>query len=131
TPIIAIIILLLITVALAGTAWTFLQGYLGIYTQKNFDVALDGGAYCTNVATFNTIRVLATNTGTTALEVADFIIHDIDGAPITLVAANFPVLTGTAATIISDNNAGAGYAVGAHAVDIGTAGNVKHFTVYC
>jgi len=34
TPIIAIIILLLITIGLAATAWTYLSGFLGTYTKS-------------------------------------------------------------------------------------------------
>jgi len=36
TPIIAVIILLLITMALAVTAWMFLSGFLGTLTSKSF-----------------------------------------------------------------------------------------------
>ncbi|MFH0956513.1 MAG: archaellin/type IV pilin N-terminal domain-containing protein, partial [Candidatus Aenigmatarchaeota archaeon] len=38
TPIIAIIVLLLITVALAGVAWSYLQGYMGGLTSKSIEV---------------------------------------------------------------------------------------------
>jgi|GEM_PF-1043042 len=43
TPIIAVIILLLITVALAGFAWSFLSGYVGGLAGKNIQVA---DSYC-------------------------------------------------------------------------------------
>ena len=43
TPIIAVIILLLITVALAGFAWSFLSGYIGGLTAKNIQVS---DSYC-------------------------------------------------------------------------------------
>jgi len=43
TPIVATIILLLITVALAGLAWTFLSQYYGGLTNKNIQVT---DSYC-------------------------------------------------------------------------------------
>ena len=42
TPIIAIIVLLLITIALAGAAWTFLNTYVGGSIGKDFSVPLTG-----------------------------------------------------------------------------------------
>ena len=58
TPIIAVIILLLITVALAGMAWAFLSGYLGGLMGKNIQIA---DSYCLG----NTqAKVVITNIGT-------------------------------------------------------------------
>ena len=61
TPIISIIVLLLITVALAGVAWTYLSGFLG--TQMQTLTIPPNGAYCTGTA----IKVVITNTGTEKL----------------------------------------------------------------
>jgi len=61
TPIIAVIILLLITVALAGLAWTFLSGYFSGMTAQNIqivDYSCSGG----------TTRVIIRNAGTQSID---------------------------------------------------------------
>jgi flagellin-like protein len=63
TPIIAVIILLLITVALAGMAWAFLQGYFGSLTTKNIVAA---GGYCSGG---NSANVIIKNIGTDRISV--------------------------------------------------------------
>lgn len=60
TPIIAVIILLLITVALAGMAWTFLSGYFSGMTAQNIqliDYSCSAG----------TSRTIIRNSGTQAI----------------------------------------------------------------
>ncbi|MEM5812607.1 MAG: archaellin/type IV pilin N-terminal domain-containing protein [Candidatus Aenigmatarchaeota archaeon] len=60
TPIIAVIILLLITVALAGMAWVFMSGYFTGMTAKNIqliDYSCAGG----------TARVVFRNAGTSTI----------------------------------------------------------------
>ncbi len=75
TPIIAIIILLLITIALAGAAWSYLQGFLLSQIAKSF-VIPSGGAYCTN----GVIKVYVLNTGhDSVLTENDFILAEVDG----------------------------------------------------
>ena len=62
TPIIAVIILLLITVALAGMAWAFLSGYFTGMTAKNIqliDYSCAGG----------TTRVIFRNAGTQTIDI--------------------------------------------------------------
>jgi len=56
TPIIAIIILLLITIGLAATAWTYLSGFLAGYT-KSLQLV---DSYCMGAATSN---IIMRNTG--------------------------------------------------------------------
>jgi flagellin-like protein len=56
TPIIAIIILLLITIGLAATAWTYLSGFLAGYT-KSLQLV---DSYCMGATTAN---VILRNTG--------------------------------------------------------------------
>ena len=57
TPIISIIVLLLITVALAGVAWTYLSGFLT--TQMATITVPPNGAFCNGTA----LKVIITNTG--------------------------------------------------------------------
>jgi len=65
TPIIAIIILLLITVALAGAAWTYLQAYMGALIGKSIEVT---DAFCINN---NEAVVLIRNSGTQSFVPSD------------------------------------------------------------
>lgn len=72
TPIIAIIVLLLITVALAGTAWTYLSGYLGGLTGKSAEIR---DYFCVNNQ-YPTIIVA--NTGTLALPTSEISVIDTE-----------------------------------------------------
>lgn len=131
TPIISIIILLGITVALAGLAWTVLYNYIGGYTEKNFQVDFQNGVYCVDVGGFNTIRVYGRNTGTSTLIPADFSITEIDAID---VGTGFTgsIQSGKAGFIIDSNNTGVGWLPGSHNIDIATeSGNIKHFVVNC
>ena len=81
TPIIAIIILLLITVSLAGLAWTYLSGILTGRTEGSFVIPTNGIFCDEDPTTGNThIRVLIQNTGISKnLRYDDFIIAEVDG----------------------------------------------------
>ena len=70
TPIIAIIVLLLITVALAGTAYTYLMGYMGGLTGKSVEVK---DSFC---VAGNRPTIALINTGTLPLPVNDISIID-------------------------------------------------------
>jgi len=65
TPIISTIVLLLITVALAGAAWVYIGGFMGTYTEKSFTIPT-GGVYCDAGGKFH-VRIV--NTGTTTIKV--------------------------------------------------------------
>jgi flagellin-like protein len=138
TPVIAIIILLFITIALAGAAWTYLQGFLLGYTGKSVSVPLEGGVYCTNVSGLGTVRAIATNTGTQPLYAADFVIIEIDGNTAAFsVSTQFPLdppappEPGESGIIIDDNNNNQGWGAGAHTVRMGTGTTAVTKTVYC
>jgi len=120
TPIIAIIILLLITLALAGVAWSFFQGYLFAMTAGSFTIP-SGGAYCTG----GRITVTILNTGQANITDEDFIIHRIDGSDASL--QDFEIVPGDAHIAI-DNS---GYSTGYHTIDLGTGSHVEHPKVYC
>lgn len=124
TPIISIIVLLLITVALAGSAWTFLQGFIFPQISKTFLVP-SGGAYCTD----GEIKVYILNTGYQSdLAAADFILHDIDETTVTLTGNVIP--TGESGLILQDSGTG-GWSKGYHVVNLGTNSQVQHINVYC
>ena len=79
TPIIAIIILLLITVSLAGLAWTYLSGILTGRTEGSFVIPTNG-IFCDEDVNGTHIRVLIQNTGLSKnLRASDFIIAEVEG----------------------------------------------------
>ncbi len=126
TPIISIIILLLITIALAGVAYTFLMGQMYTRIGSSFDIPI-GGAFCTNGA----ITIQVVNTGTADISDSDFTIAQIDGTDVTgsLVSGTIP--PEEAATLLSSYNCGTSCSSGYHTIDIGTKSLVKHENVHC
>ncbi|MBN1896530.1 MAG: hypothetical protein JW789_02270 [Candidatus Aenigmarchaeota archaeon] len=72
TPIIAIIVLLLITVALAGAAWTYLSGYMTGLTGKSYDIR---DAFCVQG---DTGVIMLSNTGTLNISVSEISVIDIE-----------------------------------------------------
>jgi flagellin-like protein len=70
TPIIAIIVLLLITVALAGTAWTYLSSYMTGLTGNSYDIR---DSFCVGG---DTGVIMLANTGTRDLPVTEISIID-------------------------------------------------------
>jgi flagellin-like protein len=132
TPIISIIVLLLITVALAGVAWVYLSGYLGSQIEKSFSIA-PNGVVCTDTGGgVNQITVMVTNTGTGPLTAADFLLTQIDGGTVATVAT-FPAALASkeGAVLIQDNAGGVGYTMGTHKVDIATAASTISREVMC
>ena len=65
TPVIATIVLLLITVAIAGSAWTYISGYWTGTTGKQIEVT---DSFCVGT---NQAKILVRNIGTDALNTAD------------------------------------------------------------
>ncbi len=124
TPVIAIIVLLFITIALAGAAWTYLQGFLLGQISKTFSIPTNG-AYCES----GRVKVYIVNTAYQAtLTLDDFILADVDGTPITLT--NLPLEQGKGAKVV-DTNCGTGCTSGYHTVNLGTSSTVVHQRVYC
>ena len=68
TPIIAIIVLLLITVALAGAAWSYLSTYMTGLTAQSIELR---DYFCVGG---NDAIIIIANTGTTAFDTADIAI---------------------------------------------------------
>ena len=79
TPIISIIILLLITVALAGAAWSFIQGIFFPQVSKAFIIS-PGAAFCT--AGIISVFVLNTGYQTDILTPNDWIVAEVGGVQI-------------------------------------------------
>ena len=134
TPIISIIILLLITIALAGVAWTFLQGYLFTTIQGQINIP-PGTAFCTN----GLITVQLTNQGQTTLHVSndptrsDIIGAFVDSTDVRAYLNSTTIQPGNAAIILQDYNCGSpsGCSAGQHKIRITTASSAAEAIVYC
>jgi flagellin-like protein len=131
TPVIAIIVLLFITIALAGAAWTYLQTFMFGQISKTFDIP-PGGAYCEN----GLIKLYVRNTAYEGALVAnDFLLSDIDGNSTQIYGT--PIAQGKAALIInhtchpSDFNRGYCQSGQYYTVNLGTSSSVIHQRVYC
>jgi flagellin-like protein len=96
TPIIAIIVLLLITVALAGVAWSYLQGYMGGLTGKSVEVR---DYFCITNTSGNFPNIVVANIGTEAVTIAEIlVINASTGAAITNPPGSWTLLDGTGLT---------------------------------
>lgn len=96
TPIIAVIVLLLITVSMAGLAYTFLFGVLLGQIEQSFIIS-PGGVFCDSVGSNgNQITIVIRNTGTTAaLAGEDFLVRtvtDKDGVEREIPLADFEII---------------------------------------
>lgn len=130
TPIIATIVLLLITVALAGVAWTYLSGFMA--TQMKTVTIPPNGAYCTAA----TVEVLVANGGIDPLAAADITVKSATRGGTTPIT-----VTGTAPTSIASKGSGvvtfacpptaAPVCTGTWSVSIGTAGSLQTTSVTC
>jgi flagellin-like protein len=101
TPIISIIVLLLITIALAGVAWTYLQGQLLVRTENAMEVPFNG-AWCDSSGT---AFVTISNSGTTDIEVLEFQVAVIGNNP----AVAGQLIPQKEARVFQDNDGGVGY----------------------
>ena len=131
TPIIAIIVLLLITIALAGAAWTYLQGFLFSQISKTFNVP-PNSVYCSGPSGTKTIKVYVQNTGyQSVLSVPDdIIIAEVDGTDVSGDLATINVEPQKSGKIL-DTDCGSGCTVGPHTVRIGTSSTVVVEQVNC
>ncbi len=139
TPIISIIVLLLITVSLAGVAYVYLFGFLGTRIDKTFSVP-PSGIICTDVGGTNEIIVVVTNTGTSTLTDDDFVLVQIDGNPAAVTGAvagppgpiyNVSIDSGDGGVLLRNDNGGAGWPSGTHQVDISTPSSTFSVPVLC
>ncbi len=124
TPIISTIVLLLITVALAGAAWVYIGGFMGTYTEKSFTIPT-GGAYCDAQGSFH-VRVV--NTGTSTITSADWVEKSVTNSTITpldLTVSSVPT-KGTADFTVAGGDSGQSYMI-----NIGTVAGVQHMPVVC
>jgi flagellin-like protein len=136
TPIIAIIVLLLITIALAGAAWTYLQGFLFSQITKTFNVP-PNSIYCSGTGASRSIKVYVQNTGyqsvldSVATTGGDFIIAEVDGTDRKADLVTVSVEPGKSAKVLDSTCGGSGCSTGQHTVRIGTGSTVVVEQVNC
>ena len=132
TPIIAIIVLLLITIALAGAAWTYLQGFLFSQITKTFNVP-PNSIYCSGTTGAKSIKVYVQNTGyQSVLSVpTDIIIAEVDGTDVTTDLVTIDVEPQKSAKVLDTTCGGTSCSLGTHTVRIGTGSTVVVEQVNC
>lgn len=135
TPIISIIILLLITVALAGMAFSFLQGFLLAPITKSFLIP-SGGSYCVKNSTGSSIiKVYVVNTAyqsdLKASADGDFILASVDGNDASAGLTGQTLSVGESKLVLDYDCASSGCSNGYHAIDLGTSSTIQHLSIYC
>jgi len=137
TPIVAIIILLLITIAIAGTAWSFLFGYITPMTATTFTIA-PGGAFCVkNASGADVITVQISNNGQSTLTPGEFTIVEVGGTDIKTAVTLLPdgsIAPGESGILFRDYDCGnstTGCSPGSIVVTVSTASTVIHQPVNC
>ncbi len=125
TPIISIIILLLITVALAGTAWMYLSQFMGTYTEKSFMLITGNNPRCVSGDNGN-ITIYIKNTGTTAITASDWVTATIDGTQINGIPASIP--SGSTGILYNTGTYTSGMQ---YTIVLGTEARITERTVTC
>jgi len=124
TPIIAVIILLLITMALAAAAWAFLSGYMGTLVGKSFIIP-GQAAGCTSGGV---LSVYITNTGNTNIVREDIDMCMLDGADCsTDLVSGVTVEPQHMEKVLENTTA----TTGSHTVQLGIGASTGQIEVYC
>ncbi|MBI4168221.1 MAG: hypothetical protein HY515_04670 [Candidatus Aenigmarchaeota archaeon] len=125
TPVIALVMLMLITVGMVGIAYSWFSGLLSTQTEKGISIP-PGGAYCAG----GKVNVLIQNNGATSnLAQGDIIIAQVDGTDATTQAIN--LAPGAGGLIVKDWTCGGSCSSGSHTVRIGTRTGVVESTAFC
>ncbi len=126
TPIVSTIILLLIAIALAGTAYVYITGITGPLTSKDFFVVI-GSESC--IATTR-VKLMLVNTGSSHqnLENSDIVISTIDGneatpQPFSIAPGGSEEITIKCSTRTCP--------LGSHTLKIGTTAGIKSVYLIC
>ncbi len=130
TPIISIIVLLLITVALAGVAWVYLSGYLTTQISESFNI-VPGSPTCVDNAGTNEISVVVQNTGTSSLSETDFVLAQVDGVDVSGSLETVTIAKGQGETLLLGYDCGGTCASGTHTVTLSTTSTSDTRPVTC
>ncbi|MFH1105758.1 MAG: hypothetical protein V1731_00935 [Candidatus Aenigmatarchaeota archaeon] len=133
TPVIALVMLMLITVGMVGMAYTWFSGMLTSYTEKTISIP-PGGAFCSGSPA--TISVVVMNTGATSVVTqADLVLVDVDGTLIPntnpIPRPTFTANPGEGKMVVQGYNCISACSVGPHTVRIGTRAGVVETTAIC
>ncbi len=77
TPVIALVMLMLVTVGIVGISYSWFSGLFSSQTKKAISIP-PGGAYCSN----GEIKVYALNSGDSAITTSDIIVAQVDGVDV-------------------------------------------------
>ena len=125
TPVIALVMLMLITVGMVGIAYAWFSGLLVTQTEKGISIP-PGGAFCAG----GKVSVLIQNNGATSiLTDADIIISQVDGADAT--KETVAIAPGSGALIIKEHICVGTCASGSHTIRVGTRTGVVESSAYC
>ncbi len=143
TPVIALVMLMLITVGIVGIAYAWFSGLASSQTEKGISIP-PGGAKCYKIGGLNYVSLLIQNNGATSNIVvtqsaatSDLIVLTVNGVDCTTTAAAQNIAPGSGGTILtkagSSANCGstAAFAAGTYPVIVGTRSNVAQTQVIC
>ena len=141
TPVIALVMLMLITVGIVGIAYAWFSGLANTQTEKGISIP-PGGAKCYKLNGNNYVNVVIQNNGATSnLLPADIIISTINGVDCSSFLATYlpaaGIAPGSGTTVLSGRGSaalcanGSTFAAGTYPVIIGTRSNVAQTQVIC
>ncbi|MBI4177270.1 MAG: hypothetical protein HY516_02790 [Candidatus Aenigmarchaeota archaeon] len=126
TPVIALVMLVMITVGIVGVSATWFSGVLSGSSEKAISI-LSGGVYCNGPGLVVTVLNLGASSSITA---SDIKIFKVDGND---VAASIPtpIKPGEGKTVINGYLCGGTCAGAPHDIIVGTSANVVQTRVAC
>ncbi|MBI1972005.1 MAG: hypothetical protein HYS53_01765 [Candidatus Aenigmarchaeota archaeon] len=144
TPVIALVMLMLITVGIVGLAYAWFSGLASTQTEKGVSIP-PGGAICYKIGGNNYVSVVVQNNGATSnLLPSDFIVATVNSldctTPTNFINQYFPsagIAPGAGATLFAGRGSaancanGSAFAAGTYALVIGTRTNIAQTQVTC
>ncbi len=131
TPVIALVMLMLITIGLVGIAAVWFSGVLNSSTEKSIAIPM-GGVYCPGSGLSVPLVVMVLNNGAqSSITAADIKIFTIDGSAVPPVISGGSIKPGEAKVVTSTYLCGGTCAGKPHDVIIGTSTNVVQSRVTC
>jgi flagellin-like protein len=126
TPIISIIVLLVITIALAGAAWSFLNSFMATTIAGTFTIPTNG-LWCEN----GEITLFVANNGQSNIASSDFKVYVNNTMVASTNFETFDLVPGDSAALLDGYDCGTGgCARGHYPVRVGTT-NFVSTSVYC
>ncbi|MBI4168219.1 MAG: hypothetical protein HY515_04660 [Candidatus Aenigmarchaeota archaeon] len=141
TPVIALVMLMLITVGIVGLSYAWFSGLATAQTEKGVSIP-PGGAKCYKLGGNNYVSVAIQNNGATSNVLsADIIIATVNGLDCSSFLPTYlppaGIAPGSGTTILSGRGSaalcanGSAFAAGTYPVIVGTRTNVAQTQVIC